>query len=324
MTGGRRRAVSGVRAALAALVVAGGVVASGVPAAPAGAGAGPALAGGEATGRGVFVTYSDRDTVIEGGTVAAPDVAAPLAAAALDLAGLGQALASLAYSPYSDAAGVINAFGGTDLPVGSLSEPSRAKVHGRPPQEQRAAVPGPFGAEAIARLADGPTAEAAALAASAGAGPGPAVRIGDVRAVVRKAEGTANSTVSVVLRAVSVGDVLTIDSITLTATAAADGGPGHAAATALVEGVAVAGRPVQLTPKGIEPAGAGPPDLSALAAAGIEAVVAGEAVASPGGREAQSRSTGPRLRLRSHDGRLLTIVLGEARASSTFVPPPGG
>jgi hypothetical protein len=307
----------------AAVVMAGVVMAGVVPAAPAGAGAGPALAGGEATGRGLFVTYSDRDTVIEGGTVAAPDVAGPLASAALDLAGLGQALASLAYSPYSDAAGIVNAFGGTDLPLGALSEPSRAKVNGRPPQEQRAAVPGPPGAGATARLADGPTAEAAALAAAV-AGPGPSVRVGDVRAVVRNAAGTVTSTVSVVLRAVSVGAVLTIDSITLTATAAADGGPGHAAATALVEGVAVAGRPVRLTPKGIEPAGAGPPDLSALAAAGIEAVVPGEAVASPGGREAQARSTGPRLRLRSADGRLLTIVLGEARASSTFVPPPGG
>jgi hypothetical protein len=46
--------------------------------------------------------------------------------------------------------------------------------------------------------------------------------------------------------------------------------------------------------------------------------------ATPGGRQSEARSTGPRLRLRSADGRVLTVVLGEARASSTFVPPSGG
>jgi hypothetical protein len=99
---------SGLRA-FAALVLAATALA--LPAHPAGAGDGPALVGGEALGRGIFATYSDRDTVIDGGTVAAPDFSAPVARAALDLTGLGSGLASLAYSPYNDAAGVINAFG---------------------------------------------------------------------------------------------------------------------------------------------------------------------------------------------------------------------
>jgi hypothetical protein len=301
------------------------VLVAGATLAPVGAGAdssAPGLAGGEAVGRGLFVTYTDQDTVIEGGTVAPPDFSAPVARAAIDLTGLGAALASLAYSPYSDAAGVINAFGGTSLPVGSLFEPSRAKVAGRPPQEQASASPGPPGSGVRARLADGPVAEAITLAAGP-AGPGFAVRIGDLRSVVRQEGTTAGSTVSVVLRAVSIGDVLTFDSIILTASAVADGGPGQATANALVEGVSLAGKPVRLTPQGLEPAGAGAPDLAALTAAGIEILGAGESVATPGGRQADARSTGPRLRLRSVDGRMLTLVLGQAMASSSFVPPSG-
>jgi hypothetical protein len=307
------------------MVVAAVVLLAGATLAPAGAGAvgAPGLAGGEAVGRGLFVTYADQDTVIEGGTVAPPDFAAPVARAAIDLTGLGAALASLAYSPYSAAAGVINAFGGTSFPDGSLFEPSRAKVAGRPPQEQASAGPVPSGSGVRARLADGPVAEASTLAAGS-AGPGLALRIGDLRSAVRREGTTAASTVSVVLRAVSIGDVLTFDSIVLTASAVADGGPGQAKADALVEGVSLAGKPVRLTPDGLEPAGAGPPDLAALSAAGIEILGAGEAVAAPGGRQAEARSTGPQLRLRSVDGRMLTLVLGQAMASSSFVAPFAG
>jgi hypothetical protein len=302
-----------------------GFVVAGGGLAPIGAGAagGSALAGGEAVGRGLFVTYGDQDTVLDGGTVAPPDLNAPVARAAVDLTGYGAALASLAYSPYSDAAGVINAFGGTSLPVGSLFEPSRARVTGRPPQEQTSSPPGPPGSGLRVRLADGPTAEATALAAALSA-PGLAVRIGDLRSIVRREGSTAGSTVSVVLRKVSVSDVLTFESVILTASATADGALGRAAATVLVEGVAVAGMPVRLTPRGLEPAGAGPPDLGALAAAGIEILAAGESISAPGGRTAESRSTGPRLRLRLTDGRMVTVVVGQALASSSYVPPSGG
>ena len=306
---------------LAAAVLAGATLA--FPA-PAGAGQGSTLVGGEALGRGIFATYSDRDTVIEGGTVAPPDFSAPVARAALDLTGLGSGLASLAYSPYNDAAGVINAFGGTSLPVSSFSEASRAKVRGTPPQEHRAAAPGPPGSGAWARLSEGPTVEAAALAFAAPTGAALAVRIGDVRATVRRSGPTVGSVVSVVLRAVAVGELVTFESITLTASATADGAAGLAEATSLVEGVAVAGRPVRLTPGGIEPLDAAAPSLDGLAAAGVEIVSAGETKAAPGGQQSEARASGPRLRLRTADGRILTLVLGEAVASSAFAPPPGG
>ena len=305
---------------LVAAVVGGGGFIPAVPsagAAPAGHGT---LAGGGATGQGVFLTYSDRDLVIDGGTVAAPDFGAPTAEATIDLTGLGSALAALGYSPYSDAAGVLNAFGGTELPVGSVGERSRAKVAGRPPQESAVTVSGSVG-QAKARLVDGPTADASAALAHA---PGTvAVQAGDARATVTTASRTADSKVTVVLRRLRIGEDLQIETVTLTANALADGGAGVAGATVVVEGVTLRGTPVRLTPRGLEPAGAAPPDLAPLQAAGIEVLSAGETQAKPGGRQAEARASGPRLRFRSSDGRLLTIVLGQAVASSTWAPGQG-
>ena len=310
---GRRFAAVALAAAWAGAVPAGPVGADSASADP--------LSGGGATGRGVFLTYSDRDNVIEGGTVAAPDTASPTAEAAIDLTGLGSALAALGYSPYSDAAGIVNAFGGTELPLGKVGEQSRAKVAGRPPQESATGVSESIG-QAQARLADGPTAEARASMAQF-QGTGVAADLGQVRAAVATAKGTADSTVTVVLRSLRIGEHLRIDSVTLTARALADGAAGVAAATVVVEGLTLGGSPVRLTPKGFEPIGAAAPDLSALAAGGVELVGAGETEARPGGRQADARATGPRLRFRSSDGRLVTVVLGQAVVSSTWVPGRG-
>jgi hypothetical protein len=306
-------------------LVAGTLVGSGafIPVVPP-AGATPAsdgtLAGGGATGQGVFLTYSDRDFVIEGGTVAAPDFGAPTAQAVIDLTGFGSALAALGYSPYSDAAGVLNAFGGTELPVGSIGERSRAKVAGRPPQDSSVALSGSVG-QAKAQLVDGPTADATASMARA---PGAVTtEAAEARATVATVSRTADSQVTVVLRRLRIGDALQIESVTLIAGALADGAAGAAGATVLVEGVTLRGTPVRLTPSGFEPVGVAPPDLSPLQAAGIEILSAGEAQAEPGARQSDARATGPRLRFRSSDGRLLTIVLGQAAATSTWVPRRG-
>ena len=307
----------------AAVALAAAAWAGAVPAGPVGADSASAdpLSGGGATGRGVFLTYSDRDNVIEGGTVAAPDTASPTAEAAIDLTGLGSALAALGYSPYSDAAGIVNAFGGTELPLGKVGEQSRAKVAGRPPQESATGVSESIG-QAQARLADGPTAEARASMAQF-QGTVVAADLGQVRAAVATVKRTADSTVTVVLRSLQIGEHLRIDSVTLTARALADGAAGVAAATVVVEGLTLRGSPVRLTPKGFEPIGAAAPDLSALAAGGVELVGAGETEARPGGRQADARATGPRLRFRSSDGRLVTVVLGQAVVSSTLVPGRG-
>jgi hypothetical protein len=306
---GRRRHRLAVLLATAALVGSGGFI----PVVPP-AGAAPA---GDGTLAGVFLTYSDRDFVLEGGTVAAPDFGAPTVQAGIDLTGLGSALAALGYSPYSDAAGVLNAFGGTELPVGSIGERSRAKVTGRPPQESVVSLSGSLG-RAKASLTDGPTADAAASMANA---PGTvAVEAGEARATVATVSRTADSKVTVVLRRLRLGDGLQIESVTLTAKALADGGAGAAGAAVLVEGLTLRGTPVRLTPDGLEPGGAAPPDLAPLQAAGIEVLSAGETRSQPGAGQSEARATGPRLRFRSSDGRLLTIVLGQVVATSTWVP----
>ncbi|MGH9042127.1 MAG: hypothetical protein ACRDZ3_18055, partial [Acidimicrobiia bacterium] len=93
-----------------------------------------------------------------------------------------------------------------------------------------------------------------------------------------------------------------------------------AVATSVVEGVAVGGRPVRLTPGGLEPVGVAAPDLAVLAAAGIEIVSAGETQTTPGPNQSDARATGPRIRFRTEDGRTLTLIFGEAVASSAFVP----
>ena len=326
MTGRDRRRLGAIAAAhrrIGAVALAVFALGGAIPVGPAAAtpAAGDQLAGGGATGRGLFLTYSDRDFVIEGGTVAAPDVAAPAAQAAIDLTGLGSALAAMGYSPYSDAAGVLNAFGGTELPVGKLGEQSRAKVAGRPPQESAIGVSESIG-QAKARLSEGPTAEGWTSAAQSPA-PGLAADLGQLSATVATVERTADSTVTVVLRSIRIGESLRIDSVTLTARAVADGAAGVADATVVIEGVTLGGTPVRLTPEGFEPAGAGAPDLSALRTAGIEVVGAGETEARPGGRQADARATGPRLRLSSSDGRVLTVVLGQAVVSSAWVPGRG-
>jgi hypothetical protein len=149
-----------------------------------------------------------------------------------------------------------------------------------------------------------------------------AARFGDLRSTVTTVRGTADSTVTVVLRWIRIGE-LHIDSITLTAAALADGKAGQAAATTVVEGARLGGQAVRLTPKGFEPLAVGTPDASPLQRAGIELVSAGGTAASPGGRQSDARALGPRIRFTSPDGRLLTVLLGEAVATASREPARG-
>jgi hypothetical protein len=309
-----------VRAALSAVLAAGvpATFSAGPAAAAADPCAGPApaatgaglLRAGSATARGLFVTYADRDTVLDGGTVVPPDLSSPLARAAIDRTGLGSATASPFYTPYSDAAGLPNAFVGTQLPLGSISEPSRAKVTGRPPQQQELTVAGGPGSSACARLAAGPRAVAAVLAGAA-----PDLRVGDVRAVTGPRGAGSASSSTVTLCDVRIGR-LVIEQIVLSADAIADGAAGRSAASAVVGAVSLAGRTYRLTPGGLEPTGGGVPDTAALEAAGIELVSAGRARHSATGGRASASATGPVLRITSPDGRVLTLILGQAEAEA--------
>lgn len=317
---GRRRRTGGVGLTAALLAAALGTTGGPAGAASDGPGTGPpALVGGSASGRGVFVTYSDKETVIDGGTVGPPDATLALAEADVDLTGRGNALAAAAYSPYADAAGVINAFGGTDLPFGHFSERSRANVSGSPPQEAQAPMPGQRAASrARARITDGPRAEADTVAAD-GASIGLSVSVGESQAVVDTGGGPADTAATVSLRHVTVGDDLVIETVRLTVRAVADGAGGIASATSVVEGVTLAGRPVRLTPRGLEPVGPVPAG-GAPPAVGLEVVATGSERAHPGGDQSDATATGPRLRLSSPDGRILDMVIGQATASSTRLP----
>lgn len=271
------------------------------------------LRAGQAVARGVFATYGDRDTVLEGGTVVPPDLSSPVAEVAVDRTGLGSALASPFYSPYSDAAGLPNAFAGTELPLGGISEPSRAKVTGRPPQQQDLSFAGGPGSSACVRLQQGPLAEAAARAT--GLADGLAVRVGDVHALAGPKGAGSDTSATVVLLDVAVGEVH-IDQVVLSTAALADGSAGRSAASSQVSGITVGGQAMRLTPAGFEPVGGGTPDASALAAAGIEFVSAGTARHSAAGGRSVAYASGPILRITSPDGRVVTLVLGEASAEA--------
>lgn len=273
------------------------------------------LRAGEATGRGLFLTYGDRDTVLEGGTIVPPDLSAPLAQAAVDRTGLGTALASPGYSPYSDAAGLPNAFTGTELPLGELSEPTRAKITGTPPQDRSVSFPPGSPGGGCVRLSAGPLAQAAALAGTLA--PAVQVRIGEVKALSGPLGEAARSVVSVVLTDVELGQ-LHIEQVVLSATAVADGRAGASAASSLVSGITLAGRAMQLTPAGLEPVGAPAPDTAALAAAGIELLSAGSERHASAGGSSTAYASGPVLRLTSPDGRVLTLILGEAEVSAQY------
>lgn len=271
-----------------------------------------ALRAGRAFARGLFVTYGDRDTVFEGGTVVPPDLSSPLAEVAVDRTGLGSAIASPIYSPYSDAAGLPNAFIGTELPLGGVTEPSRAKVTGRPPQQQDLALAGGPGSSACVRLVEGPVASAAAVAA--GAAGDVRARVGDVRALAGPRDGASGTSSAVVLLNVVVGDVH-IEQVVLFAQAVADGRAGRADASSVVSGVSVGGREIGLGPGGFVP-GRAATDLSALEAAGVEVVSAGRVRRAAAGGRSVAYATGPVLRITSPDGRVITVVLGQAGADA--------
>lgn len=248
---------------------------------------------GTAVARGLFLTAADQDAMREGGALAPLDGASPLAQSALDRTGLGSALAGQFFSPYNNAAGVL---------VG-IDEPSRAKVSGRPPQRQALSTGG-----ACARLAEGPLAEAAANAASFSRDT--RVRFGEVRALTGPKGAGAESTAAVTMTDVTIAEVR-IEQIVLSVSALADGKEGEATASSLVSGLTIAGERYVFDSVGLDPIGPAP-DASALKALGIEFLAGGTEEHAMGGDSSRAVATGPVLRITSADGRVFTVVLGQA------------
>lgn len=259
---------------------------------------------GTATARGMFLTYGDWDTVLEGGTLIPPDVSAPLAEASVDRTGLGSALAGQVYSPYNDSAGVLNTTAGTSLPAEGVIAPSRAQVSGRPPQEQALST----GAGCV-RLAEGPIAEAATKAV--GLLPGMAVRAGEVHSFTGPRGSASEAASSVILTDIQIGELL-IEQVVLTAHAVADGAIGESAAKAVISGVTVAGEQYALTSRGLEPVSARMPDSAGLSAWGFEVLSAGTSGYTHSSNISRAWATGPMLRVTTDDGRSVTVILGQA------------
>lgn len=262
---------------------------------------------GEASARGLFVTYEDWDTVLEGGMLVPPDLGVPVAQAAVDRTGLGAALAGQAYSPYNDATGTLNAFAGTALPADALSEPSRTTVSGRPPQQQTVAI-----GNGCVRLADGPSAEA--ITDATDLGKSFTVQGGEVRSFAGPhGESSSLARSAVVLTDVRIGQ-LRIEEVVLTVTALADGAIGVGTARSVISGLTIGGQPFDLTPHGLSPVGARLPDSGALAASGIELLSSGSSGHTNSSNISRAWATGPTLRVSTEDGRMLTVVLGTASA----------
>ena len=248
---------------------------------------------GTATARGMFVTYDDWDTVLEGGTLIPPDLAAPVAEAAVDRTGLGTALAGQVYSPYNDAVGMLNTSAGTALPAEQIAGPSRAQVSGRPPQDQKLTMGG-----GCVRLGEGPSAEAATNASSPA--PGFGVRVGEVRSFTGPRGAAAEASSSVVLTDVSIGELL-IEQVVLQAKALADGAIGASSSSAVISGVTLAGQPYALTGEGVEPVGVRTPESAGLAAFGMEFLSAGTSGLTHSSNISRAWATGPMFK--RHDRR---------------------
>ncbi|MGQ0845309.1 MAG: hypothetical protein ACT4QF_14370 [Sporichthyaceae bacterium] len=268
--------------------------------------AGEAIAG-SASGQGLFGTYDDWDTVLEGGTLVPPDLAAPVATAAVDRTGLGEALAASAYSPYNDAAGMLNASAGTALSAEAVG-PTRASVSGRPPQRDAVETGG-----ACALLADGPIARSAA--ASPSALPGLDVRIADVRSFAGRVGSASTSHTDVVLTGIQIGE-LRIEEIVLAVAATADGAVGSGRSSSTISGVTVAGERYAWTPKGLEPLSVQLPKDAGLASFGFEVLSSGTVGQATSGNVSRAWATGPTVRFATDDGRTLTVVLGRAQVSA--------
>ncbi len=246
---------------------------------------------GNAVSRGLFVTYTDDKTARPGTLVPAPDLSGLLVQATVDRGGLATAIAGPAYSPRAD----------------GLVQAGWAKVQGHPPQERTVRT----GGGACVRIADGPLAEAASNVWSLA--PDLRVRHGELRAVAGPRGEASESSSSVVMTDVHIGG-LHIEQIVLTVKALADGEFGFGETSSMIQGLTVGQDRYVIDLNAVDPTALPPPDAAALAAAGVEFLSGGTERHSGNGKIARATATGPVLRVRTPDGRTVTVVLGQASA----------
>jgi hypothetical protein len=308
------------------LLVAGPLVTTGAaePSGPTGSPAGRAL------GTGVFATYSDQENFFPGAATVPPSTWAPLAAGGFENNGIGFARAAFAYNPYQDAAGAVNALTPAEfpqLPFDELKSRAQASVEGEAPQARDASVSPegglPGGTVRAGLEEEGPAAVSEVIAANLVPAPEMTIRAVTSRSRVSQAGGHAASEASTLLQGVTLGGVLTFESIRVEASSTADGGPGRSTAAVQVNGVAVNGTPVVINDQGVVasdnnvPVGAGP-IAAALEAAGVELLAPGRASVKPAGSNSVAEARGPSFRLTTSDNREVELVLGLASTASVL------
>lgn len=286
---------------------------------------------GTAASAGVLVNYSDRETFFPGAATPAPTTTVALAGGSFDNAGSGHAGAALAYNPYEEFGGAINSLTPPpfpQLPFDEIRAHQYAVVDGEAPQAKDASLGAPnpvlrVGTVKAALEEAGPA--AVAETAVLGAKPAPEVVVDSANTTIRvvRAGGQAVSTATTVLDGVTLGGVLRLESIVLTATSTADGAAGKSSATARVSGAVVGGTPVEITGDGIVVSGSSVPAngkavAEALKGAGLELLAPGGHTVQPAAQDSRAEARGPSFRMKTAEGRYFEVTVGLASTSSVL------
>ncbi|MEX2555405.1 MAG: hypothetical protein WEB06_07230 [Actinomycetota bacterium] len=293
------------------------------------------IAAGSASASSVFARYSDDATFFEGATLGTADFYLGYASGDVDRSGSSGAIAAVAYSPYVDLPGAVNALTpGPDVDYDSILSRARASITGQPPKDAEASLTTPTDQVEVgtmeAHLAEGPVLDAFTTLTRIEPAPATYIKSSTSRIRVAKISGRSVTEATTILRSVSIAGLITFDSITLTSTATADGGAGDARGTVLVEGGSIAGMPIALTENGIQLTDqAVPLDLQqleeGLLQAGIELIAPSTLTLEPGPERSVAIATGPKIIFTSPQANRIEIVLGRAMTSSTllagFLPP---
>lgn len=313
-----------------------------------------ALAGGRALANLTWLRIDDPGIFLEETIFAPPEVMTGYADAEVDRAGLASARSASGYSEYMNLLGAVPELGPAVLPpdlqflffallevyppglaedFGNLTQ---ASVQGQPPQQDSATVgpPGPTsGGIMTASLDEGPEATAFSSFADLPLSALLDVDFGESESTVSTdAAGSRQAVAHAVLRNITIGGIIDIDAIDVTATATADGGQGVAETDVVVEGVSVAGIPAVIDHEGLRVADSVSPLSTsllnqAIAALGVTITGPGEAVTERTGEEARAVATGPSITIETAQGQSVVFTLGRAvalsnRAEITFTAPP--
>lgn len=320
----RPRIISAGAAVAAAMLIAGPGAVSGSALEDDGS-----IGAGSASASGVFVTYFDDATFFEGATLGTVDLNIGYAVGEVDRSGSSSAIGAIAYSPFFDLPGAVNALANTNFDFEPIQSRARASVTGQPPKDAVASLTTPTDQVEVgtmeAHLSAGPTVDAFSTLARVEPAPGTHIKSAISRVKVTKVSGKAMTEATTTLRSVTIAGLISFDSIILKATSIADGGAGDSSGSIIVEGGSIAGTPIAIDEGGIHVADQiAPFDLApledALLQAGIELIGPSTVTEEPGGEFSVTKVRGPQITFTSPQNNNLQIILGSVEAASTLLP----